>query len=135
MRTGIIAFAALVLVALAGCTTTRYVDVPRVSERVAHQRDTLAVRDSIYVHDSTVVSLRGDTVTVERFNIVYRDRWRDRLRVDSFVQRDTVTIVKEVEKPPSRWQQTQQHLGTTLLWMLVAAVAFVVYDGYIRAGK
>ena len=79
--------------------------------------------------------MRGDTVTVERFKIVYRDRWRDRLRVDSFVQRDTVTIVKEVEKPPSRWQQTQQHLGTTLLWMLVAAVAFVVYDRYIRAGK
>jgi hypothetical protein len=55
--------------------------------------------------------------------------------VDSFVQRDTFTVVREVKKPPDRWQQTQQHLGTTLLWMLVAAVAFVVYDRYIRAGK
>ena len=69
-------------------------------ETVALQRDTLTVRDSVFVHDSVMVTLRGDTVMVEKFNIVYRDRWRDRLRTDSFVRRDTVTVVMEVEKPP-----------------------------------
>lgn len=112
---------------LAGCTATRYVEAPTVREVVVHGRDSLATRDSIYVHDSTVVSLRGDTVTVERFNIVYRDRWRDRQRVDSFVQRDTVTVVKEVEKPPNAWQQARDD---ALLWALAVTAAFFLFIIY-----
>ena len=111
---------------LTACATTRYVEVPRVKEVVAHQRDTLTMRDSVYIRDSIMVSLKGDTLTIERFNIVYRDRWRDRLRVDSFIRRDTITMVKEVEKPPNRWQQAKMHLGSTLIWMLLASAAFFV---------
>lgn len=120
---------------LAACAATRYVEVPRVKEVVARQHDTLTVRDSVYVHDSVMVTLRGDTVTVERFNIVYRDRWRDRLRTDTFIEHDTVTVVREVEKPPNAWQRAQQRLVAALLWMLAAAVAWMLLRRLLKSGK
>ncbi|UKK48785.1 hypothetical protein L6475_02090 [Prevotella sp. E9-3] len=116
----------IIFLMLSSCTTTRYIEVPKVREVVAHQRDTLTMRDSVYVHDSIMVSLKGDTVMVEKFNIVYRDRWRERVRIDSFIQHDTITVIKEVQKPPNAWQQTKMRFGSILIWILIATVSFVV---------
>ena len=121
------------------CSSTRIVTVPEYHEVVVHQRDTTSVRDSVYVHDSVFVELRGDTVVKKEYHIVYKDRWRDRLRVDSFVQRDTVTVVKEVEKPPNWWQQKKQQLGTLFLLLLVGAMAYfivrIIINRYIKPWK
>lgn len=126
-------------IVFSSCSSTRIVTVPEYHEVVAHQRDTTSARDSVFVHDSVFVALRGDTVVMKEYHVVYKDRWRDRLRVDSFVQRDTVTVVKEVEKPPSWWQQKKQQLGTTFLWMLFAAAAYllvrVIYNRYVMPAK
>lgn len=108
------------------CSSTRIVTVPEYHEVVVHQRDTTSQRDSIFVHDSICITHWGDTILQKEYHVVYKDRWRDRLRIDSFIQRDTITVVKEVEKPPSRWQQTKMHLGSTLIWMLLASAAFFV---------
>lgn len=107
------------------CASTRIVTVPEYHEVVVHQRDTTSVRDSIFVHDSICIEQRGDTVFVEKYNNVYRDRWRDRLCVDSFIQRDTVTVVREVEKPPNRWQRIR--LGFADVAFLLFVVAFCIY--------
>lgn len=108
------------------CSSTRIVTVPEYHEVVVHQRDTTSQRDSIFVHDSICITHWGDTILQKEYHVVYKDRWRDRLRIDSFIQRDTVTVVKEVEKPPNRWQQTKMHLGSTLIWMLLASATFFV---------
>lgn len=113
------------------CSSTRIVTVPEYHEVVVHQRDTTSQRDSIFVHDSICIAQRGDTILLKEYHTIYKDRWRDRLRIDSFIQRDTVTLVKEVEKPPGSWQRTKMHLGGTLLWMLAAAVAFLLAKRYI----
>lgn len=98
---------------------------PRIIERVrteyvtqtVHQRDTVATRDSVYIREW----MRGDTVFVDRFRdrYVYRDRWRDsvRVQVDSFA----VERVKEVqvEKPLSCGKRAK----IAAFWWLVAAVA------------
>lgn len=110
-----------------------------VREVVAHQRDTLTIRDSVFVHDSVMVSRRGDTVLVEKYSIVYRDRWRDHLSTDSFVRRDTVTVVCHAEKPAAPWRRARDALSSALLWMLAAAalllLARVVYNKYVKVGK
>ena len=108
------------------CSSTRIVTVPEYHEVVVHQRDTTSLRDSIFVHDSICIAQRGDTILQKEYHVIYKDRWRDRLRVDSFIQLDTVTVVKEVEKPPNRWQQAKMHLGSALVWMLLASAAFFV---------
>ena len=136
LRAIIVILAAMLLhFMLSACTTTRYIEVPQVREVVAHQRDTLATHDSIFVRDSICVMLQGDTVVKEKYSIVFRDRWRDRVRVDSFIQRDTVTVIKEVEKPPNRWQQTKMHLGNTLLWMLLASAGYLLIRAIIYRYK
>lgn len=112
------------LLTMSSCTSTRIVTVPEYHEVFVHRQDTTSLRDSIFVHDSICIVQRGDTMFVEKYNIVYRDRWRDRLRVDSFIQRDTVSVVKEVEKPPNAWQRMKMRLGVTLLWMLGAVAAW-----------
>ena len=111
---------------LASCTTVRTVTVPEYHEVVVHSQDTTSRRDSVFVHDSICITHWGDTILQKEYHVVYKDRWRDRLRVDSFIQRDTVIVVKEVQKPPNRWQQTKMRLGITLIWMLLTSATFFV---------
>ena len=103
------------------CSSTRIVTVPEYHEVVVHQRDTTSLRDSIFVHDSICIAQRGDTILQKEYHVIYKDRWRDRLRVDSFIQLDTVTVVKEVETPPNVWQQTK---SSAMRWGLIITAAF-----------
>lgn len=62
----------VVLCCISSCTTTQYVPV------VEYHTDTLiqkmTQRDSIYLHDSTIVREKGDTVLIERWHTRYRNR-------------------------------------------------------------
>ena len=66
------------------CTTTRVV------ERV--RTDTLMItkhqRDSIWLHDSTIVKVKGDTVEVERWHTKYVEK----------AVHDTIYIKKNIKK-------------------------------------
>lgn len=123
-------FIICLLTFLTACRSTRIVTVPEYHEVIVHQHDTTSLKDSTYVHDSIFVEVKGDTVRVEKYNIVYRDRWHDRLRTDSFLQRDTITVVKEVAKPLSRWQKTKMHLGTALLGLLLISALILCFKKY-----
>lgn len=111
----------LLAFALSGCSSTRTVTMPERHESVAHQRDSFSLRDSIFVYDSVLVVFRGDTVLKHEFHTVYRDRWRNVVRTDSFVQRDTVTVVVEVEKPTAG----RRKLNPFIAGMIVVLVAYV----------
>ncbi len=117
---------------LESCRTERVVSVPEYHEVVVLQRDTVSSVDSIYVSDSTLVIHRHDTIFITRTRVEFRDRWRDRLRVDSFMQRDTLTVLKEVEKPPSRWQKLSMRVGNAVLLLLLLAVVGGVFYLLLR---
>ena len=97
---------------------------PRIIEKVrteyvtqeVHHRDTVITRDSVYIREW----VKGDTVFVDRFRdrYVYRDRWRDsiRVQVDSFAF-ETIKEV-QVEKPLS-WGKRAK-IGA--FWWLVTAL-------------
>ena len=81
-----------------------------------HHRDTIITRDSVYIREW----MKGDTVFVDRFRdrYIYRDRWRDsiRVQVDSFA----VERVKEVQvEKPLSWGKRAK-IGA--FWWLVLAV-------------
>lgn len=111
---------------LSACTTTEYVTVPVTHTDTLyvtnHQRDSIHVRDSIYVHD------RGDTVWIERWHTKYVER----LRTDTLIEHRTDTVAVPVEiqvEVPRRltwWQQTRIHAGELLMVMLAAAAAVAV---------
>lgn len=85
--------------------------------RDVHHRDTIITRDSVYIREW----MKGDTVFVDRFRdrYVFRDRWRDsiRVQVDSFA----IERVKEVQvEKPLSWGKRAK-IGA--FWWLVLAVA------------
>ena len=118
------------------CSSTRIVTVPEYHEVVSHQRDTVSLRDSVFVHDSICIAHLGDTVLKQEFHTVYRDRWRNVVRVDSFIERDTVTVIVEVEKPKTAGILTKMRFLTVQLWLLAAvAVCLVVRILYKRLDR
>lgn len=119
--------AVLLCALLSGCTTTKYVPVPE------YHTDTLRIshntRDSIYVHDSTYIKEKGDTIMIEKWHTQYRDRWRTDTVYQS--KRDSipypVEVVKEVPAKLTWWQQTRLHLANIVLWLLLLLA--VIYVG------
>lgn len=121
----------LMCVLLTGCTTTKYVTVPE------YHTDTLRlsrnIRDSIYVHDSTYVREKGDTVTIERWHTA----WRDRIVRDTIYQskRDSipypVEVTKEVPAELTWWQQTRLHLANVVLYLLLIILLWKIYKMWL----
>ena len=71
-RFTLFSFVMVVICCISSCTTTKYVPV------VEYHTDTLiqkmTQRDSIYLHDSTSVREKGDTVRIEHWRTKYHDR-------------------------------------------------------------
>ena len=114
----------LVLSLLPGCS-------PRIIEKVVYQRDTTVVhrRDSIVRRDSIYVKewMKGDTVYIDRFRdkYIYKDRWRDSIRI----VRDSVAVetIKEikVDKPLSAGQKAKIGAFWWLLCGLAACLGWI----------
>lgn len=108
------------------CTTERVVTVEKV--RTDTLRENHTQRDSIYIHDSTLVKEKGDTVWVERWHTQYRDRWHhDSVYV---AKTDSVPVpypvIREVEKPLSATQKGLIAIGLATLMAGIVWVAFRV---------
>ena len=109
------------------CTTTKYVPV------IEHHTDTLIQtnlqRDSIYVHDSIMVSQQGDTVRIDRWHTKYVEKQvHDTLYQavhDSIPQ--PYPVIKEVPAELTWWQHFRISLANILLWVvgIVAVVTLV----------
>lgn len=123
----------LALCALLGsCTTTKYVEVP-----VVHNDTTIITkhqRDSIWMHDSIMVSEKGDTVRIEKWHTKYIEK----LVHDTLYQskRDSipypVEVTKEVPAKLTWWQQTRIHLANILLYLLLIVGIIYIGKKYIQ---
>lgn len=110
-----------------GCTTTKYVQVPEYHTDTLIQ--TKIVKDSVWLHDSTFIREKGDTVLIERWHTQYK--WRE-LHDTTYVSKTDsipypVEITKEVPAKLTWWQQTRLHLANILL--MVLALCAVVWIG------
>lgn len=122
----------LALCALLGsCTTTKYVQVP-----VVHNDTTIVTkhqRDSIWLHDSTYIKEKGDTVRIEKWHTKYIEKQvHDTLyqsKVDSVPY--PVEVIKEVPAKLTWWQQTRLHLFNIIGIALVVIVVFYIGKWHI----
>lgn len=89
----------VVLVMLTGCTTTKYIDRPYPVPEIhnVYSTDTLIRADSVYVHDSTAVSIRNDTVYIDRWHKEKYGRTENSV-VKEYVH-DSIPYKVEIEKP------------------------------------
>ena len=121
---------------LTGCKTTGLT----TSETANRERFAETVKtktDSIYIYrqDSVIVRIRGDTVLIDRWRLLYEYRnMTDTLRLRDSVyvdRRINVTETVEVNRPTG-WQWFQIWCGRILLWILLAGAVYLVYKLRIK---
>ena len=109
------------------CTTKKYVTVPEYHTDTLIQ--TKVLKDSVWLHDSTFIREKGDTVLIERWHTQYK--WRE-LHDTTYVSKTDsipypVEVTKKVPAELTWWQQTRLHLANILLMAL--ALCAVVWIG------
>ena len=124
---GYIIIASLVIVLMALITSCKHIEYVQVSE---YHTDTLILtkvqRDSIHVHDSTLVEVKGDTVLIERWHT----KFVEKLLHDTCYKSKTDTVAvaypveKQMEKHLSWWQRTQIYAGDVLLLLLAGGAVY-----------
>lgn len=120
-------FVALLLFLLTSCKQIEYIPV------IEHKTDTTYItkvqKDSVWLHDSVFVSVKGDTTWIEKFHTKYITKEvHDTLykaRVDSIPV--PYEVVKEVAKEFSWWQKLRLWLGNI---MLIGILGLVGYGGF-----
>lgn len=119
----------LVVFFLSGCKT-KYVPMEKIEYRNVVKHDTLHTYDSVFVRDSIYLIQKGDTC--------YLDRWHEKtifknvykIKVDSFLKRDSVPVPYPVEKELSKWEQFQLKYAVWsfgLLFMLLIILCYKLY--------
>ena len=107
----VIAVAMLILSMFCRCTTTKYVPITEYRDRVVVKTDSFLKADSVYVHDSVSVYIRGDTVFKDKYHLQYKDRYIIRNKSDTLIVRDSIPYKVEVNKQLSKTERTFLKIG------------------------
>ena len=118
----LVLWVAVICLLLASCGQVRYVPVETV------KRDSIYLQqvrhDSIVRYDSVYVRDKGDTVWLEKFRYLYRDRLvRDTVYVG---RTDTVRVPYPVERQLGRWERVKMEAGGVAMGVLAVALLVVV---------
>ena len=98
------------------------VPVEKIVEKTSYQDRFF--RDSIYLHDSIRVEVKGDTVFRDRYRYLYRDREiRDTVQV---TVTDSIPYPVVVEKELSKWNQLKVDVGGYLIGLILLLIAIMV---------
>lgn len=126
MRKGILLF--MLLAMLTGCKT-KYVAVPEYHNVYVEKHDTLVHRDSIFEKDSVLIMMNGDTVTIYKTKILYKDRWRERIVYRDSIRTDSIRVPYPVEKELTFWQKTWIKAGKMLFYglVIICIIFWLVY--------
>ena len=100
----LIVFSLVLFCVLIGCKSTEPLQSINTETRIEY-RDKYH-RDSIYIRDSVIIQVKGDTVFKDRWHT----DWKEKETGDTIILTDTVYIEKEVYKdksePPNNWKET-----------------------------
>lgn len=114
----------ILLTIVCSCTTTRYIPVKGDTQT---EYISLLQKDSIYIKDSVYLREKGDTVFFEKWHT----KFIERLRVDSFLKIDSISVpfevIKEVkvERKLSWWQSLKLELGGICLGALILLIVYL----------
>ena len=112
----------LVLLFFVSCTKTLY--VPVENTKIEYQDKIVESRDSIYLKDSVIIFIKGDTVFKDRYKtkLVYKER------IDTFtyIKVDTISkpVIIEKEKKIGFVQQTINYISYFAFIILIGILIF-----------
>ena len=121
---GIVLFFLLSL--LFGSCSTKVIAVPDVHTEYVYKTDSFVKRDSVYISDSVFIREKGDTVWVERYKTIYKDRFRDIVSVDTVLKCDTIPQIVEVEKSLTWWQEKKIEFGEIAMVVMALLLVFAL---------
>jgi hypothetical protein len=119
----------IILGMLTSCKT-KYVSVPEYHNVYVEKHDTLVTRDSIYQKDSVYMWMQGDTIWKEKFSILYKDRWRDKIVYRDSIKVDSIRVPYPVEKKLSRLERLRMFGGDCGLTIAVLAIVIAIIKIY-----
>lgn len=116
---------ALVLITV-GCTRMVYIPVESVKTEYINKMSI----DSIYLYDSVYLKEKGDTVIIEKYKYSYRDR----LRADTVIQKDSIRVPYpvEVEKKLTWWQKIKLEFADWYLLATLLVIGFFAVKKLIK---
>ena len=123
--------AAVMCLLLAGCAPCRHLPTYQRDTVYIHRIDSLYLRDSVYIDREKIVKERGDTVYVTERVLEYRDRWRDRVKVDTLYKEREVVRTEYVEREPRKWEVFWQQLGKIFAGVLALALLVFVLRRFV----
>lgn len=104
------------------CRTVKYVPVETVKVDTTYINK--LQRDSIYMLDSVYVKDKGDTVLIEKYKYLYRDKLvRDTMYISKV---DSIQVPYPVEKELTRWQKIRMNVGGWAIGIVIITVLIVV---------
>ena len=104
------------------CRTVKYVPVETVKVDTTYINK--LQRDSIYMLDSVYVKEKGDTVLIEKYKYLYRDKLvRDTMYIS---KADSIQVPYPVEKKLTRWQQFRMDFGGWAMCIVVISILILI---------
>lgn len=110
----------LIIILSFGCKTKEII-VEVEKQVVKSEYKTNVHRDSIYLKDSIYILDRGDTVWVNSYKYIYRDK----LRADTILKTDTIRSVETTIKEVNILTPVQQ-LKNKAFWWFVSIIVFLL---------
>lgn len=108
------------------CTTVRYVPVTEYRDRYVNKTDTIMKTDSVWVHDSISILVRGDTVFKDKYSIKYRYRFVYRNKSDTVIVRDSIPYKVKTEKQLSKTDKAFLNIGKIAsVCIFIGILAFI----------
>lgn len=110
------------LLLVCSCRTVKYVPIETVKVDTTYINK--LQRDSIYMLDSVYVKEKGDTVLIEKYKYLYRDKLvRDTLYM---AKTDSIQVPYPVEKELTRWQQFRMDFGGWAMCIVIISILILI---------
>lgn len=110
------------LLLVCSCRTVKYVPIETVKVDTTYINK--LQRDSIYMLDSVYVKEKGDTVLIEKYKYLYRDKLvRDTMYIS---KADSIQVPYPVEKELTRWQQFRMYFGGWAMCIVVISILILI---------
>lgn len=117
---------AMCLYALHSCKTIDHVDYIPVETVKTEYRDRLVeTYDSIHVHDSVFVAVKGDTIYKYKQQLIYKNKFvHDTIYIEI---RDSIPVPCPVEKQLTKWEQFKvDYAGWIVLALLIVLACIIL---------
>ena len=110
------------MILVCSCRTVKYVPVETVKVDTTYINK--LQRDSIYMLDSVYVKEKGDTVLIEKYKYLFRDKFvRDTLYM---AKTDSIQVPYLVEKELTIWQYLKLELGGWAFGIVIISFLIII---------